>query len=131
MSGLSPEGITPACAANSHMRANLLADIAVIERVLQNLIDNALCREAPGRTLNRSSVRGEAVRACGQARRGAGGRQRAVTGNRERRDAAAARIQHEQAAPIGRDRRVDRAGTSRCRDSLGIVVSPRFSQPVQ
>ena len=45
VSGLSPEGIAPACAAVSHMRANLLADIAMIERVLQNPIDNALRQE--------------------------------------------------------------------------------------
>jgi signal transduction histidine kinase len=41
-------GIRLSLAAGSHMQARVLADIALIERVLQNLIDNALRYTAAG-----------------------------------------------------------------------------------
>ena len=41
-------GVRLSLAAGSHMQARVLADIALIERVLQNLIDNALRHTAAG-----------------------------------------------------------------------------------
>ncbi len=41
-------GVAISLAAGSHMKAKVLADIAMIERVLQNLIDNALRYTAAG-----------------------------------------------------------------------------------
>jgi signal transduction histidine kinase len=44
-------GVLLSLAAGSHMQAKVLADIAMIERVLQNLIDNALRYTAAGGTV--------------------------------------------------------------------------------
>jgi signal transduction histidine kinase len=44
-------GVSLSLAAGSHMQAKVLADIAMIERVLQNLIDNALRYTASGGTV--------------------------------------------------------------------------------
>jgi signal transduction histidine kinase len=44
-------GVSLSLAAGSHVRAKVLADIAMIERVLQNLIDNALRYTAAGGTV--------------------------------------------------------------------------------
>ena len=44
-------GVALSLAAGSHMQAKVLADIAMIERVLQNLIDNALRYTAAGGTV--------------------------------------------------------------------------------
>ncbi|MBI5718763.1 MAG: HAMP domain-containing histidine kinase [Burkholderiales bacterium] len=44
-------GVSLSLAAGSHMQAKVLADIAMIERVLQNLIDNALRCTASGGTV--------------------------------------------------------------------------------
>jgi signal transduction histidine kinase len=44
-------GVTLSLAAGSHLQAKVLADIAMIERVLQNLIDNALRYTASGGTV--------------------------------------------------------------------------------
>jgi signal transduction histidine kinase len=44
-------GVSLSLSAGSHMQAKVLADIAMIERVLQNLIDNALRYTASGGTV--------------------------------------------------------------------------------
>jgi signal transduction histidine kinase len=44
-------GVSISLSAGSHMQAKVLADIAMIERVLQNLIDNALRYTASGGTV--------------------------------------------------------------------------------
>lgn len=44
-------GVSLSLAAGSHIQAKVLADIAMIERVLQNLIDNALRYTASGGTV--------------------------------------------------------------------------------
>ena len=44
-------GVSLSLAAGSHLQARVLADIAMIERVLQNLIDNALRYTASGGTV--------------------------------------------------------------------------------
>jgi signal transduction histidine kinase len=44
-------GVSISLAAGSHLQAKVLADIAMIERVLQNLIDNALRYTAAGGTV--------------------------------------------------------------------------------
>ncbi|WP_428423057.1 sensor histidine kinase [Methylibium sp.] len=44
-------GVSLSLAAGSHMKAKVLADIAMIERVLQNLVDNALRYTASGGTV--------------------------------------------------------------------------------
>mgnify|MGYP003513933092 CR=1 FL=1 len=46
-------GLALSLSAGSHAQAKVLADIAMIERVLQNLIDNALRYTAPVRRSRR------------------------------------------------------------------------------
>ena len=45
-------GITLSLAGDTHRKAEVVADIAMIERVLQNLIDNALRHTPPGGTIS-------------------------------------------------------------------------------